>query len=196
MYVLSTRPTVILRASRTAFSETEIDIVISRSWDFDPRDSTWWRPRTDTHAGSSMSGRDARWDRVSRSARCSPWHLFWPTTKINGGSPSTASSNTRTPIWRPAPCKTRCLNLSLRHAETRLEIDAASRVFSVVTHLAFETLRLDFTPRDHVRKFDSGRCATRSSSNRDFHSSSGEQLAIRWQKFQSYYERWAALMNL
>lgn len=117
-----------------------------------------------------MSGRDARWDRVSRSARCSPWHPFWPTTKINGGSPSTASSNTRTPIWRPAPCKPRCLNLSLRHAETRLEIDAATRVFSAATHsaprafsrthlifrtllLAIERLIRDFAPRDSVRSF-------------------------------------------
>lgn len=155
LYVFST--TVLFRAT---FSVTDIDVAISRPRNFDPRGSTWRRPRTDTHAGSSMSGRAARWDRVSRSARCSSWHPFWPTTKINGGSPSTANSNTRTPIWRPAPCKTRCLNL--RHAETRLEIDAATRIFPVATHLApraFSALYSELS--DRVREFDSGSCATR-----------------------------------
>lgn len=81
-----------------------------------------------------MSGRDAQWARVSRWARCSPWHPSWPTTKINGGSPSTANSNTRTPIWRPAPCKNAMPEPeSLRHA-TRLARCAAlrfSHAFSV-----------------------------------------------------------------
>lgn len=69
--------------------------------------NTWeWRSSASTlFAEFVLSGRDALSGQVSRWAKCSFWHRFLPTTEINGGLPSTASSNTRTPIWRPAPCK-------------------------------------------------------------------------------------------
>jgi len=101
-----------------------------------------------------MSGRDARWARVSRWARCSPWHPFWPTTKINGGSPSTANSNTRTPIWRPAPCKDAMPEIEpATHADTCLDIDTPCRVS--VAYLAPRKIISGNHP-SQKRKFNSG----------------------------------------